>query len=250
MKWLLVDDESVNYGVLQHFVEHMFAHLSVELFFADSEEAAHEIIIKKKPDLLFVDIDIAGTSGIDFVARYTDAKFWVIFVTGYHEFAVEAFRQNAIDYLIKPILDDELTRAVDKYLQAKRARKATRDYKLLKETVKNFQEKQIPIPNQTGFDMVFYEQITRVESEGSYSVIYLGNKTMIASKNLKYFELRLPNNVFFRVHDSHIVNRYCIKKYVRGSGGYLIMKDDTMINVSKRRKQALLDALGYTIEIK
>jgi two-component system, LytTR family, response regulator len=205
-----------------------------------------EAIEKSHPDLIFLDIEMPGMNGFDMLERFSDISFAVIFTTGYDQYAIKAFRFYAIDYLLKPIEPKELISAVHK-VQTSRHLPATDQLQLLLNKINKREQAlaKIPVPTIDGFELIAVDDVLYCEARDNYTYIYLKNKKkIIASRMLKEVEEQLSNFFYFvRVHNSYIVNIKEVKKYVRGEGGYVVMSDETSVNVSRSRKDELLKRL-------
>lgn len=246
MKILIVDDEELSRNAIRMSLQNM-PNLSTKI---QIEEAANTTKAEEKlksfmPDVVLLDIEMPGETGINFLQRLGIVTFQTVFITAYHEYAIQAFKQNAIAYILKPIDDEDLKVAMQKCHTQIKLRKKARDYTLLKELVQHLSYKKIAIPTQNGLDFIELEKIVYLAASGSYTEMFvLGNtKPIIISKNIKHLEATLPKVDFIRVHDSSIVNRKHIVKYVKGSGGYLVMTNDILVNVSKRKKEFLMKLL-------
>lgn len=198
-------------------------------------------------DLLLLDVEMEDGTGFDLLDRIPHINFNVAFVTAHDDFAIRAFRYNAIDYLLKPIDPDELVAAVQKA-------KDNTNYELLRKqisrlihdaTEKTFD--RITLNTDTGVIFAATKEIVRVESYGNYSFVFVKDgKRHLVSRNLKEFEEMLPAPEFFRPHQSHLINTALVKKFDKEDGGQAILLDGTKIPVSRRRKLAFLDILGYS----
>ena len=180
----------------------------------------------------------------DLLDRISKLQFNVVFTTAHDDFAIRAFRYNAIDYLLKPVDPDELVAAVHKAQQ-------TLNYEVLEQQIasllKTTAEKVFDrILLHTGNGPVFAQtnDITRIESYGNYTFVFLpGGERYLVSRNLKEFEEMLPMPLFFRLHQSHLINMAFVEKFLKEDGGYAVMNDGAKIPVSRRRKDAFLEAL-------
>jgi two-component system LytT family response regulator len=239
-KWLVVDDEELSRQGIKATLKQLISDPGLVILEANNVQKAVEIIKQHKPELVFLDIEMPGQKGTELISYFPRITFDFIFVTAYHEYALEAFRRNAVDYLLKPLDTQELKRALIRFRRHKKMQGRGKNYRMLKETLRSYQEKSLAIPNQTGFEMIEHSAIVRIESSGSYCTIITPKHQVAVCKNLKYFEQILPAKQFLRVHDSHIINRDHLKKYVRGAGGFVVMSDGSNVTVSKRRKEEFL----------
>jgi len=202
-----------------------------------------EYIEKLNPDLVFLDINMPGQSGIDFIESLGQINFKLIFVTAYEAYAVKAFRLNAIDFLLKPVDPDELQAAVAKIsagplLQSEQL-KGLRTSMLMQKHID-----RIALSTSEGIHFVLLDHIVKLESLGSYTRFHIsGQAPVVISRILKEYEELLEGHGFIRVHQSSIVNMKHVKKYVRGEGGILWMSDGSEIEVSRRKKEDVVEAL-------
>ncbi len=197
------------------------------------------------PDLIFLDVQLGNKTCFDFLSKIKKRDFDLIFVTAYDQYAIKAFKFSALDYLLKPINIDDFRRAVKKYHN-----KVSREYFDNKMNVlfhnlhNDTSKRKIAIPSQEGLEFLELQEIIRFQADGNYTHIFMKNGTKFtASKTLKFFDEMLTDLNFFRVHHSHMINLEYVRKYYKGKGGYLIMEDDTSVNVSVRKKDSLLKFL-------
>jgi two-component system, LytTR family, response regulator len=204
------------------------------------------LIRNKKPQLVFLDIELNQGNGFDLLAQLQPIDFEVIFITAFNEYAVKAFRANALDYLLKPISISELTDAVSKAVKkiGLPQKNTSGIDNLLNDLRPADAAKKISIPMSDGVIFIQTDDIVRIEAKGSYSIIYLiSGKVITCTKNLKFMELQLPEQTFLRVHHSWIIHLKYLKKYFRGKNGYMEMEDGSKVMVSVRKKGKFLDAL-------
>lgn len=205
-------------------------------------EKGIETITEISPDLIFLDIDMPRISGFDLLASLNQITFGIIFTTAYDQFAVQAFKVSAIDYLIKPVDDDELKVAVHKAVQQKGQNIIDPIEHLLEQIQQKKISKRVVFPTIDGLEFVNTEDIVHCESDSNYTTVHFADQSkMVISKTLKDIQEILVDEMFFRVHNSHLVNMNYVKKYLKGDGGHLIMSNDVMVPVSRSRKQDLLN---------
>jgi two-component system LytT family response regulator len=200
-------------------------------------------IKKTKPDLVFLDIEMPGMNGFEMLEQLAGISFAIIFTTSYDQYAIRAIRFSALDYLLKPIDSNELISAVRKVTEQRHLPMAEQFQMLLKQIQnKDHQFNKIAVPTAEGFELIPADQVVRCEADDNYTHLFLKNKTKItACRTLKEVEEQLHDFTFFvRVHHSHVVNLNEVTKYIRGEGGYLVMSDNSSVNVSRSRKEALL----------
>jgi two-component system LytT family response regulator len=217
LRTIIVDDEKLSREVLCNYVREYCPDLKV-ITTASSVKSAYKAINKYSPDVVFLDIEMADGKGFDLLNMFSRIDFKVIFVTAYSEYAVKAFRFNAIDYLLKPIRIDELKEAVEK---VKSATESSPGISNLTSLIAHFRNGSstvptIVIPHLRGFEVLKVAEIIMCQADGYCTNFYLtGNRKMISSKNLKYFDEMLEDQNIIRVHHSYIVNLNHVSGYTR-----------------------------------
>ena len=209
------------------------------------EEGIGQVLLTE-PDLVFLDVQMNDKTGFDLLRTIPQINFAVIFTTAFEKFALQAIKFSAIDYLLKPIDKDELALAIHK-LKDELSKKITAEKIdiLLENTAhKNVAPKKIIVPTVSGFEFLDIDEIIRCKSDINYTTIYLKNRQkIVVAKTLKEFDEMLSGLSFFRIHNSHLVNLACIKTYIKGKGGSIILNDGTELDVSSRRKEEFLKKL-------
>ena len=208
-------------------------------------EDAYHAIQKHSPDLVFLDIEMPGETGFDLLQKIGEHTFDVIFITAYDQYALQAIKASAIDYLMKPIGIPELEEAIQKHLK-KKSGDINRQMEILLQHYSGTgnKKKTIALPTLNGLELVGIDEIIRLQSDGSYAIFHLKDKRKITiSKPLKQYEDILAANGFMRIHHSHIVNLNQIRNYTRGEGGYVTMQDGSEAIVSRQKKEELVVAL-------
>lgn len=218
----------------------------------DSVPAAKEAIILHQPQLIFLDIHLNRLSGFDLLKQFKNPKFHVIFVTGFNDYAIQAFKCCALDYLLKPVDTQELISAVKKAESQIELEQIRLKYFLQNLEQKKEQDKVIVIPSLENDEFVRIENIVRFEAQGGYTYIYKKDKDKIcASKNLKHFEDALTEqSQFFRVHHKHLINTQFVIRYDR-IDCVAILEHKQHIPVAQRRRAKFIDFMrknGQKIE--
>ena len=241
---LIVDDEQHCLEELQHLLKPYRD--SVEIVgYAKSVEEGVLLIHEKRPDLVFLDVQIGKQTGFDLLQQVPSSTFDVIFTTAYDKYAVDAFKFSALDYLLKPIEPNELKRSLEKHQRHASTKYLERKMDVLMHNLSNMNGvKKITVPTLEGYEFLETSEIVRCQSDANYTEIFLGSgKKLMVSRTLKSFEELLGDEHFFRVHYSHLINLKKVRKYIKGKGGHVVMKDNTSIEVSTRRKEEFLNQL-------
>ena len=242
---VLVDDEIDSIRVLQRLLEAYCTDVRV-VGTAEGVESALELIQMEKPDLAFLDIEMIQGNAFDLLNRLLPLTFQVIFVTAFDNYAIRAFKYSAVDYLLKPVDLDDLLLAVDKIRMRSEGKIDLTGIKTLLENVgaMHVSQQKMAIPTLTGLSFVPLQDIVRFEAQGNYTNIFLANgQKVMTTRNIKEYEELLPEAIFYRVHNSHIISLQRIEKYQKGRGGYVIMEDGSSIEVASRRRPDFLRRL-------
>ncbi len=245
MKAFLIDDEIDGVEALSSLLAQNCKNVTV-IGSETNPVKAVEQIRKLQPDLVFLDIQMPGMSGFQLLEKVKDLPFQVIFTTAHNNYAVKAFRHNAVDYLLKPIIISELIEAVGKVNVLSETKSPVNDIGKLLERLAGMQGgNKIAIASMNEIVYVDSDLINRLESDSNYTHIILQDgKKYTSTKTLKEYENMLNPSVFCRVFRTCIVNLRHVEKYVKMDGGYLVMSDGTKVPVSREKRQALLEILA------
>ena len=242
MKALIVDDEPKARKNLLNLLTEYCPNVDVINAVGTVDDAV-DVINQNDIDLLFLDIEMDGETGFDLLERFEEIDFTIIFITAHDESALKAFKFSAIDYLLKPVDIDDLKGAVDKVESRKHitSNKAQLDY-LMDQLKTNQPPPKLIVHTSESLVFVDFVDIMRCESDEGYTTVHLVNaKPILSSKNIKYFEDLLETRSFFRIHRSHLINLRMVKEYIKNDGGYVVMKDNAILPVSRRKRQEFLD---------
>jgi two-component system LytT family response regulator len=185
-------------------------------------------------------------NAFDLLNQLQPIDFQVIFVTAFDNYAVRAFKYSAVDYLMKPVDIDDLRDALDRITEKTQERGVMNKMKVLLDNMGtlNLSQQKMAVPTITGLMFVAIRDIIRFEAKGNYTVIFLHNGDQVtATRTIKEYEDLLPDSIFCRIHNSHIINLQNIQKYHKGRGGYVIMEDGSSIEVAIRRREEFLRRL-------
>ena len=240
---VIVEDESSCCDSLKRLLQQNAPDVEV-IGDTDSVAEAVDLIQSLRPDLIFLDIHLTDGLGFEVLGRTKYREFKVVFLTAHDNYAITAFRFNAIDYLLKPIDPLQLQETLD------RVRQQPSLFPTFEERFQSVmnsnqpERKKIALPTLEGITMLNISDIVHCSSDGSYTTFYtIKGKRIVVSRSIKeYDELLSPYN-FFRVHQSHLVNLNYVEQFLREEGGVLIMSDSSRIEVSRRRKDLLIEIL-------
>jgi two-component system LytT family response regulator len=244
VKALLIDDEERATDALRLMIEKFIPEISQVAVCNDARLAA-QMIHNFQPSLVFLDIRMPYLTGFDILNQIPGKEFKVIFTTAYNEFAVKAIRFSAFDYLLKPIDIEELIMAVKRFMQSDE--NYSHQQALLQNIMYNMKAPdtsglRLALPTREGIYFVTADEIIRCEALGNYTKFYLqNNRQFIISKTLGEYEEMLVPHQFIRTHKSHLVNRSFISFI--DHEGFIVLKDSTKVEVSRRRKEEVLGAL-------
>lgn len=245
IKAILIDDEAHCLETLSILLEEHCPEVQI-VDKCSSAIAGLAAIEKLKPSLVFLDIEMPPMSGFQMLEKFSEIPFAVIFTTSYDQYAIKAFRFSALDYLLKPIDRKELIEAVRK-VHTQKLLPSTEQFNMLQNKIQHKQIafNKVAVPTAEGFELIPAELLVRCEAHDNYTHLFLKNKMkIVACRSLKDMEEQLQDfNFFIRVHHSHIVNLNEVLKYVRGEGGYLVLSDGASVDVSRSRKDMLLNIL-------
>jgi len=238
LKAVILDDEVRGSKLLAHKLDVFENELQVVGIFNDPLLAV-DAILSLEIDVLFLDVEMPGINGFQVLERLGTFNFEVIFTTAYDSYTLEALRLSAVDYLMKPVDEDELKTAVAR-LKKRVEEKTTHKVSLPEKKSKN----KLALPTAEGIYLIDKINIVRVEAMSNYSVFILADaKKIVVSKTLKEYEPVLDDAQFMRINRSVIVNLDYVVKYRKGDGGTLELSDGSEIEVSAQKKESLLQRL-------
>ncbi|QNK79044.1 response regulator transcription factor [Winogradskyella sp. PAMC22761] len=237
---IIVDDEISNIKGLQKKLKNLFPNITIVGSY-QKPEAAIVAIKELKPQLVFLDIQMPRINGFELLKAVGVIDFQVIFVTAYSEYAIQAFKQNAIDYILKPIDNIELKLAVEKAIKSVEAQENvelnSKLLKLISTTVT--ENNKLIVPTVKGLSFIPQDEVLHIEGYEGYTKIHLeDNSTLMSSYNLGKFEKVVSSN-FFKCHKSHIVNLNKVRHFE--NEGYLVLENKQRIPISRANKKAFLE---------
>jgi len=235
---IIVEDEFKVRELIELKVNKLDTEINIVDKVANVQDALKSIEINN-PNIVFLDIHLPGESGFDLLDYIEDIKFQVIFVTGFNDYALKALKSNAIDYVLKPIVDDHLFKAIEKAKIKIGENVQLQNFDTLKENM-SFQSNvsRISVANNKGYEFVEIDNLVRCEGFQKYTKLMLEDgRTLISSYNLGMYRKKL-SETFFMTHKSHLVHKSKIRKFLKE--GMVVMNDGSKVPVSKRRKEEFL----------
>lgn len=235
---IVIDDELPARENLKILIEDFCEGIQVIATVGTIQEAK-TLILDKKPDVIFLDIRMpSGAEGFDLLDSLEVIDFEIVFVTAFKNYAIQAFKANALDYLLKPVGIDELITTARKVVDhCKNNNSKDNKKKLVSNafsTINNQKVERIAVTHSKGLKLIEVEDIVRLQSHSNYTEIYFkdGSKFM-DSKTMKTYQELLPSNDFMRLHNSHIVKLSEISEYQNDQGNLVILKNGDQIPVSR-----------------
>jgi two-component system, LytTR family, response regulator len=239
----IVDDEPIARDAIRYILRKNCPDVSIAGEAGGVGEALR-LLSRKRPDLLLLSVELADGTGFDLLDRVSRLDFKVVFTAACDAFAFRAFRYNAIDYLLKPVDPDELVAAVCKARPNINHVNPVDQIAGLSGAALEKSSGRIILNTRSGMVLTQAKDVARLESCGNYTFVFLAaGERCLVSRNLKEFEGMLQPPVFFRTHQSHIVNTAFVKKFLREEGYYAVMYDGAEVPVARRRKEAFLGVL-------
>ncbi len=240
MRTVIIDDEPNSISLLTTLISKYCRRLEIVATFTDPREGL-DYLRSHDVDLVFLDIQMPHMTGLELLKKFSTPQFNVIFVTAYDEYAIDAIKLAALDYLLKPIDTDSLVEAVDKF-QAHRAAKSGAGHATANKIESN-QRNLLIIQLQEKTLFLDPTEICYLKADSNYTVINMKDgQTYTTSKTVKHFQTQLEDNLFFRSHQSYLVNITYIQEYIKMDNS-VRLKNGTLIPVSKNKKDELLKVL-------
>ncbi|MDY6800990.1 MAG: LytTR family DNA-binding domain-containing protein [Bacteroidota bacterium] len=242
---IIIDDEKNAREALEKIIQRYFNSQLQIVFMADSVKEGVFTINKYRPDIVFLDIEMPEENGFKLFDYFDIYNFEVIFTTAYKQYAIDAIKFAALDYLLKPInyidLREVLTRLEKKHKQSSNTEQIEA---FLSTFSDNGNFNKIALPTLDGFQLEKVNNIVYCQAEESYTKIFTNrNEAILVARNLKNIEEMLPEELFFRIHKSHLVNMNYIKSYSKIDGYKIKLDNGIELDVATRRNEEFLKAL-------
>lgn len=244
---ILIDDEKNSRDALQKKLQSHCPEIKIAAVCNNGIEGI-AAIKQNRPDIVFLDIEMPHMNGFTMLEQLNEKYFDIIFTTAYNQYAINAIRCGAFDYLVKPVDINELKAVVKRVAEKKQHSTITERLNILLDQLQQpsaTKPKKIAVATHEGLELVAVDVIIYMEAEGNYTRLYFTEqKPLLASKTLKEFEDLLDGTGFFRIHNASLVNLLYVKKYIKGDGGQVQLTNNTVLDVARRRKEELLEALA------
>ncbi|HEX7691114.1 MAG TPA: LytTR family DNA-binding domain-containing protein [Sediminibacterium sp.] len=246
---VLIDDEPNNIETLTHLIEKHCPDISIVGSALDVAQG-YDLICSVNPDLVFLDIQMPVENGFDLLTRFDHYDFEIIFVTAFDQYAIQAIKFSAIDYLLKPLQPAELTTSVSRVREKIKLKKDNLLLTNFLEHIRNKDNKHIhKLALTTTKETLFVspDKIIRCEASNAYTTFHFNDgKKLTVSKPIYEYEELLAGYGFIRCHQSHLINKNHVKSLRKEDGGYLLMEDDSRIPISRGKKELVLKNLIST----
>ncbi|MBA3664439.1 MAG: response regulator transcription factor [Bacteroidetes bacterium] len=245
LRVIIIDDEKRIRSSIKNILKLHYPNAEVV---AEAEDivSAEEAIRDNKPDVVLLDIKMPGGTGIDLVKNISLINFKIIFITAFDSYAIQAIKLSALDYLLKPVIPDELVSALNKACEQINSEQEKGKLSVLNHnTSGSYKGRKIILKTQSEDHIIEENEIVRCEADRNYTTFILyKKKEIVVSKNLKEYEEMLDPKIFFRPHNSHLVNIHFIEKIQKKGNGILLMKDSSEVPISARKHAEVMDILS------
>jgi two-component system, LytTR family, response regulator len=243
---IIIDDETSSRNSLRQKLANHCPGINI-IGEGENGEDGIRILEDKKPDIIFLDVEMPRMNGFTMLQHVANKNFEVIFITAYNHYAIQAIKFSALDYLVKPVAIEDLKLAVEKAVQKRKISAGNERLEmLLQNLVQERKELQrIAVPSMEGLLFIETGNIIYLEANSNYTCFYLvNNQKITVTKTLKDFEDLLPASVFIRIHHSYIINKHLVERYIKGEGGQVVMKNGILLDVARRKKDEFMKAIG------
>jgi len=246
LRTVVIDDEPNARQVVKNIIE-LYCELTIVVGEAENVHDGVKMINELKPDLVLLDIKMPDGTGFDLLKSVNIINFHFIFITAFEEYAIQAIKQSALDYIVKPINTNELISAIEKA----NLTSIKKDEQISKLDTLSYNEENVKgntrlvLNTQDSIYVVEVSEIISCKADKNYTEVnVLNKKKLVISKTLKDFEGMLKGCGFFRTHQSYLINLNYINYYEKGLGGTIIMQDNSRIPVSSRKKDVFLQLMA------
>ncbi|MGZ3883838.1 MAG: LytR/AlgR family response regulator transcription factor [Bacteroidia bacterium] len=242
LRAIIIDDEEDGINAIRLLTQQFVP--DVKIVNSSTESSAGiELIDNYRPEVVFLDINMPFLNGFELLEKLTYRDFSLVFVTAHEEYALKAIKENAIDYLLKPIDPQELIEAIDKIKKKRETKELQSDFLGLLQAFPKPEKTRLALPAKNGFIYAGLHQVIRLEADSNYTkVVLLDGTSHMVAKTLKEYEdiLCTGDLGFMRIHQSHIVNLKNVLRYIKTDGGLVVTQDEARIPLSKQRKDEFM----------
>ncbi len=240
-KVAIIEDEKAERENIKRIISEHFSGIEI-IGETDSVESGFNLIQSKKPEILIMDIEIKGGNSFEIIKKIDRVDFNIIWVTAYEEFAVQAFKISAVDFILKPFKTSELVAAINKATDKINHHLYLKKLEALLHNINIPVNKKMVIHTSEAFFVVEISGIIRCMADDNYTHFFLDNgEKIVVSKPLKKYENLLQNYGFCRVHQSHLVNLNQLVRFNKSKKSSLVLKNKDVIPVSKGMRPKILD---------
>ncbi len=239
---ILIDDEADAREVLRHLLQPHADKVAV-IAETGSTDMAYQLITEAKPDLVFLDIQMPKQNGFALLKRFERIDFEVVFVTSYEQYALDAIKFNALDYLVKPLASDELANTIKKAHQRIIKNKSSEaQIMAMLESLEQKRFRKIAVHVKEHVHLIDQRDILYIEAKGAYSSLVLKDESYLLPRIIKDFELYFgEHSPFIRISKSIMVNTSFVTKYGKGDPCTILLTDGSIFEISRRKKQEVID---------
>lgn len=244
IKAVIIDDETCFRDMIRHLLFDYFPGVEI-VGQADNVDEAVVLLEKHNPDLVFLDIEIIGGTGFHVLQKLKNRDFKLIFITAFNDFAIQAFKFSAIDYILKPINEFEFKAGVERAIQEIKRHDKQSPIENLFSNYTGAKNKRLVLKTLNEIHLIDTRELVRCHADNAYTTFMLvGGEQVVVSKGIGEYSDLLKDFGFARTHQSHLVNLNFVKKIDKSDGGFLIMKDNSKVPISVRQKQQLYETLN------
>lgn len=243
MKAIIIDDENKARRLISSLLTEHCSEIT-SLLEADDLETGVALIKEHQPDIVFLDIEMPKHSGLEIGNFFepNEINFQIIFVTAYNDYAIQAFKLSAVDYILKPVDISELKSAVEKAKKNMESKSISNRLDDLKKVFQQLSLNKMVLEIPKGILFVSHDDIILFEADGMYTKVYMkNNETQLICKPMKHFVNQLQDKpIFYKPHRSYLVNLKYIKELSKKDGFHLIMENNKTIPIAKEKKDEFM----------
>jgi two-component system LytT family response regulator len=242
LRTVIIDDEPDCIVFLAQILKTYCPFVSISGTATSVQDGINEIL-RSNPDLVLLDVEMSPGTGFDILNKMPERNFKVIFITAHNDYAIQAFRYSAVDYILKPVDITDLISAISK-VNPSVSRNPMLDFGILLDNLKSDFPHKLAIPTSSGYEYVLVNEIIRLEADRSYCMFYLtGKRKILVSKCLNDYQQILDSRMFFRIHHSFLINLQHVKSFSRKDGGFVEMIDGSQVPLARRKKDYFYEVM-------